>query len=133
MCAPAELDRHRNTQHPTTTGPAAPALPWARAVCLPRLEGPPPPPPPPPCRLYRHRVPCLVAGVTILLSLTVFLNLVAAMMPNTSDAVPLIGMLPGVSRPRGGARVLTLLVTSTHHGWGSLFSRFSVHFWLCPL
>jgi len=33
----------------------------------------------------------LVAGVTILLSLTVFLNLVAESMPTTSDAVPLIG------------------------------------------
>ena len=32
-----------------------------------------------------------VAGVTILLSLTVFLNLVAESMPTTSDAVPLIG------------------------------------------
>lgn len=31
------------------------------------------------------------AGVTILLSLTVFLNLVAESMPTTSDAVPLIG------------------------------------------
>lgn len=32
------------------------------------------------------------AGVTILLSLTVFLNLVAESMPTTSDAVPLIGI-----------------------------------------
>lgn len=32
-------------------------------------------------------------GVTILLSLTVFLNLVAESMPTTSDAVPLIGIL----------------------------------------
>ncbi|TGZ49302.1 hypothetical protein DBV15_03076 [Temnothorax longispinosus] len=32
-----------------------------------------------------------MAGVTILLSLTVFLNLVAESMPTTSDAVPLIG------------------------------------------
>lgn len=31
------------------------------------------------------------SGVTILLSLTVFLNLVAESMPTTSDAVPLIG------------------------------------------
>lgn len=31
-------------------------------------------------------------GVTILLSLTVFLNLVAESMPTTSDAVPLIGI-----------------------------------------
>uniref|UniRef100_A0A1B0C0U8 Neurotransmitter-gated ion-channel ligand-binding domain-containing protein n=1 Tax=Glossina palpalis gambiensis TaxID=67801 RepID=A0A1B0C0U8_9MUSC len=33
----------------------------------------------------------LTLGVTILLSLTVFLNLVAESMPTTSDAVPLIG------------------------------------------
>jgi len=33
----------------------------------------------------------LVVGVTILLSLTVFLQLVAETMPPTSDAVPLIG------------------------------------------
>ena len=33
-------------------------------------------------------------GVTILLSLTVFLNLVAESMPTTSDAVPLIGIWP---------------------------------------
>ncbi|CAH1394364.1 unnamed protein product [Nezara viridula] len=33
-------------------------------------------------------------GVTILLSLTVFLNMVAETMPATSDAVPLLGNLP---------------------------------------
>lgn len=33
----------------------------------------------------------LISGVTILLSLTVFLNLVAEKIPTTSDAVPLIG------------------------------------------
>lgn len=33
----------------------------------------------------------LLAGVTILLSLTVFLNMVAETMPATSDAVPLLG------------------------------------------
>ena len=31
------------------------------------------------------------SGVTILLSLTVFMNMVSEIMPNTSDAVPLIG------------------------------------------
>lgn len=37
-------------------------------------------------------VECLMfSGVTILLSLTVFLLLVAETMPPTSDAVPLIG------------------------------------------
>lgn len=34
---------------------------------------------------------CFVKGVTILLSLTVFLNMVAETMPATSDAVPLLG------------------------------------------
>lgn len=34
---------------------------------------------------------CILAGVTILLSLTVFLNMVAETMPATSDAVPLLG------------------------------------------
>jgi hypothetical protein len=33
----------------------------------------------------------LVSDVTVLLSLTVFMNLLSAIMPNTSDAVPLIG------------------------------------------
>jgi len=39
---------------------------------------------------------CYCAGVTILLSLTVFLLLVAETMPPTSDAVPLIGLLINV-------------------------------------
>lgn len=39
-------------------------------------------------------LPVPFAGVTILLSLTVFLNLVAESMPTTSDAVPLIGTTP---------------------------------------
>lgn len=37
------------------------------------------------------RLPPPVPGVTILLSLTVFLNMVAETMPATSDAVPLLG------------------------------------------
>jgi hypothetical protein len=36
-------------------------------------------------------VPPLVSDVTILLSLTVFMNLLSDIMPKTSDAVPLIG------------------------------------------
>lgn len=36
----------------------------------------------------------LLTGVTILLSLTVFLNMVAETMPATSDAVPLLGKFP---------------------------------------
>ena len=34
-----------------------------------------------------------VAGVTVMLSLTVFMNIVSELMPITSDAVPLIGNL----------------------------------------
>lgn len=37
---------------------------------------------------------CSVAGVTILLSLTVFLNLVAETLPQVSDAIPLLGTRP---------------------------------------
>lgn len=36
----------------------------------------------------------LSAGITVLLSLTVFMLLVAEIMPATSDSVPLIGELP---------------------------------------
>ena len=36
-----------------------------------------------------------VAGVTVLLSLTVFMNIVSELMPITSDAVPLIGEWSG--------------------------------------
>lgn len=41
----------------------------------------------------RSKFKIFISGVTILLSLTVFLNLVAEKIPTTSDAVPLIGML----------------------------------------
>jgi hypothetical protein len=37
---------------------------------------------------------CIFTDVTILLSLTVFLNTVSESMPNTSDAVPLISTSP---------------------------------------
>jgi Neurotransmitter-gated ion-channel transmembrane region len=56
---------------------------------LPRITIPP--------HALGHAVQCYVyalfSGVTILLSLTVFLQLVAETMPPTSDAVPLIGRL----------------------------------------
>ena len=32
-----------------------------------------------------------ISGVTVMLSLTVFMNIVSELMPITSDAVPLIG------------------------------------------
>ena len=38
-----------------------------------------------------HVMHCTVAGVTVMLSLTVFMNIVSELMPITSDAVPLIG------------------------------------------
>lgn len=44
------------------------------------------------CKLIEILHQYTFAGVTILLSLTVFLNLVAESMPTTSDAVPLIGI-----------------------------------------
>lgn len=37
---------------------------------------------------------CLSPGITVLLSLTVFMLLVAEIMPATSDSVPLIGETP---------------------------------------
>jgi len=60
------------------------------------------------------------AGVTILLSLTVFLQLVAETMPPTSDAVPLIGTSLSVqlssnficSICRGGQQIHHLIETS---------------------
>lgn len=45
--------------------------------------------------MTRSKLNILISGVTILLSLTVFLNLVAEKIPTTSDAVPLIGMPAG--------------------------------------
>jgi len=46
-----------------------------------------------PCTPVQHSLTfySLIIGVTILLSLTVFLNMVAETMPETSDAVPLLG------------------------------------------
>lgn len=42
-------------------------------------------------RIIEHRWATTVSGVTILLSLTVFLNLVAETLPQVSDAIPLLG------------------------------------------
>lgn len=42
-------------------------------------------------RIIEHRWATAVSGVTILLSLTVFLNLVAETLPQVSDAIPLLG------------------------------------------
>ncbi|CAD6204767.1 GSCOCG00002967001-RA-CDS, partial [Cotesia congregata] len=40
-----------------------------------------------------NRWATIVSGVTILLSLTVFLNLVAETLPQVSDAIPLLGTI----------------------------------------
>ncbi|XP_017892843.1 neuronal acetylcholine receptor subunit alpha-7 isoform X1 [Ceratina calcarata] len=58
----------------------------------------------------------LTLGVTILLSLTVFLNLVAESMPTTSDAVPLIGTYFNcIMFMVASSVVLTVLVLNFHH------------------
>ncbi|XP_058796568.1 neuronal acetylcholine receptor subunit alpha-7 isoform X2 [Phymastichus coffea] len=58
----------------------------------------------------------LTLGVTILLSLTVFLNLVAESMPTTSDAVPLIGTYFNcIMFMVASSVVLTVLVLNYHH------------------
>ena len=41
----------------------------------------------------------LCSGVTVMLSLTVFMNIVSELMPITSDAVPLIGDLSTILFP----------------------------------
>ncbi|XP_046403892.1 neuronal acetylcholine receptor subunit alpha-7 isoform X3 [Ischnura elegans] len=58
----------------------------------------------------------LTLGVTILLSLTVFLNLVAEKMPSTSDAVPLIGTYFNcIMFMVASSVVLTVVVLNYHH------------------
>ncbi|XP_045482650.1 neuronal acetylcholine receptor subunit alpha-7 isoform X3 [Harmonia axyridis] len=58
----------------------------------------------------------LTLGVTILLSLTVFLNLVAEKIPTTSDAVPLIGTYFNcIMFMVASSVVLTVVVLNYHH------------------
>ncbi|XP_026275059.1 neuronal acetylcholine receptor subunit alpha-7 isoform X1 [Frankliniella occidentalis] len=58
----------------------------------------------------------LTLGVTILLSLTVFLNMVAESMPTTSDAVPLIGTYFNcIMFMVASSVVLTVVVLNFHH------------------
>nr|XP_023023892.1 neuronal acetylcholine receptor subunit alpha-7-like [Leptinotarsa decemlineata]AJZ68868.1 nicotinic acetylcholine receptor alpha 6 [Leptinotarsa decemlineata] len=58
----------------------------------------------------------LTLGVTILLSLTVFLNLVAEKIPTTSDAVPLIGTYFNcIMFMVASSVVLTVVVLNCHH------------------
>lgn len=47
----------------------------------------------PRCIFLGHKNKLVVTGVTILLSLTVFLNLVAETLPQVSDAIPLLGTI----------------------------------------
>lgn len=56
------------------------------------------------------------AGVTILLSLTVFLNMVAETMPATSDAVPLLGTYFNcIMFMVASSVVSTILILNYHH------------------
>lgn len=55
-------------------------------------------------------------GVTILLSLTVFLNMVAETMPATSDAVPLLGTYFNcIMFMVASSVVSTILILNYHH------------------
>ncbi|XP_058801635.1 neuronal acetylcholine receptor subunit alpha-7-like isoform X3 [Phymastichus coffea] len=57
-----------------------------------------------------------IAGVTILLSLTVFLNMVAETMPATSDAVPLLGTYFNcIMFMVASSVVSTILILNYHH------------------
>ncbi|XP_023332222.1 neuronal acetylcholine receptor subunit alpha-7 isoform X6 [Eurytemora carolleeae] len=58
----------------------------------------------------------LTLGVTILLSLTVFMSMVSEIMPNTSDAVPLIGTYFNcIMMMVASSVVLTVVVLNYHH------------------
>ncbi|XP_059082204.1 neuronal acetylcholine receptor subunit alpha-7-like isoform X2 [Tigriopus californicus] len=58
----------------------------------------------------------LTLDVTVLLSLTVFMNLVSAIMPTTSDAVPLIGTYFNcIMMMVASSVVLTVVVLNYHH------------------
>lgn len=58
----------------------------------------------------------MITGVTILLSLTVFLNMVAETMPATSDAVPLLGTYFNcIMFMVASSVVSTILILNYHH------------------
>lgn len=58
----------------------------------------------------------VLIGVTILLSLTVFLNMVAETMPATSDAVPLLGTYFNcIMFMVASSVVSTILILNYHH------------------
>ena len=65
---------------------------------------------------YLALIPPSISGVTVLLSLTVFMNIVSELMPITSDAVPLIGTYFNFIQGMVAASVvLTVLVLNYHH------------------
>ncbi|KYN08099.1 Neuronal acetylcholine receptor subunit alpha-7 [Cyphomyrmex costatus] len=67
-------------------------------------------------RIIEHRWATTVSGVTILLSLTVFLNLVAETLPQVSDAIPLLGSYFNcIMFMVASSVVLTVLVLNYHH------------------
>ena len=72
-------------------------------------------------RIIEHRWATTVSGVTILLSLTVFLNLVAETLPQVSDAIPLLGTIEFLHR--ANVRVLNQRVLSVHYEWNQFWRR----------
>lgn len=70
-------------------------------------------------RIIEHRWATTVSGVTILLSLTVFLNLVAETLPQVSDAIPLLGTTEFLHRAND--RVLNRRVLSVHCEWSEFW------------
>nr|CAH7721852.1 unnamed protein product [Callosobruchus chinensis] len=82
----------------------------------------------------------LTLGVTILLSLTVFLNLVAEKIPTTSDAVPLIGTYFNcIMFMVASSVVLTVVVLNYHHRTADIHempqwvsSRFILYYIILP-
>jgi len=70
-------------------------------------------------RIIEHRWATTVSGVTILLSLTVFLNLVAETLPQVSDAIPLLGTTDFLHR--ANVRVLNRRILSVHCEWNEFW------------
>jgi len=66
-------------------------------------------------RIIEHRWATAVSGVTILLSLTVFLNLVAETLPQVSDAIPLLGTTEFLHR--ANVRVNRCIRCSAHNSF----------------
>lgn len=71
----------------------------------------------------------LISGVTILLSLTVFLNLVAETLPQVSDAIPLLGTH---SEPRT-PDILPYFLFSFFHDTYFNFDLFNIFLFFCTI